>query len=108
MILIACNWELMRKADYQSVGAIKWLLFNIDDLTRSAENGDGTAASIYVDIKRALSVRGVLTFKQRRYIHLWHEGYSLTEIATKYRLNPSTVQRTINKGIGNISLFLKR
>ena len=105
---MACNWELMRKADYQSVGAIKWLLFNIDDLTRSAENGDSTAASIYVDLKTALSVKGVLTHKQRRYLHLWHEGFSITDIAVKHRVSLPTVHEVINNGVRGICRYLTK
>ena len=93
----------MERADYSSPAVVKGLLMNYDGLMKLALKGDCMAATVCVDIKRALHAEGVLTFKQRRYLGLWWQGFNTVEIAAMYHKQPRTIGRTANKGLTNIS-----
>ena len=106
VILIACNWQLLNRMDYSRPGVIKNILFNYDDLMVMARKGDQVSAIVCIDVKRAIHTRGVLTFKQRRYLSLWWQGFNTIEIATMYHKDPWTINQVINKGFMRISKFL--
>ena len=95
-------------ADYSKQGAVKNLLTNMDQLYYSGMwRGDSTALSIYIDLKTAINTKGVLTFKQRRYLLLWIEGYTQEEIGAKYRVARQVIAITVDRAVKNISSFLK-
>ena len=94
-------------ADYSKQGAVKNLLTNMDQLHYSGMwRGDSTALSIYIDLKTAINTKGVLTFKQRRYLLLWIEGYTQEEIGAMYRVARHGISMSVDKGIKNISNYL--
>lgn len=92
----------MERADYSSPAVVKGLLMNYDGLMKLALKGDCMAATVCVDIKRAIHTEGVLTFKQRRYLGLWWQGYNLIEIAAMYHVAPKNVHARIEAGLRNI------
>lgn len=102
------NWELMNRVDYSKPGIIKGCLYRYDNLMKLALNGDQVAQIVCLDIKRAIHTKGVLTFKQRRYLSLWWQGFTTIDIATMYKKKHSTVVLTMQKGIANISSFLHK
>ena len=106
MIYISCNWELLNRINYNNPKVIKNILYHYDDLMVIARKGDSVAGAICFDMRKAMRVRGVLTFKQRRYLSLWWKGYSYTDIATMYRRSPWSVNATVMKAFGNISKYL--
>jgi len=82
------------------------MLRNLDGLMHLARKGDTVAHSIFIDLNNALYFEGVLTFKQRKFLQLWLEGYRQIDIAADHRLAQYQVSRVINSGIRNICLFL--
>jgi len=98
----------MERADYSSPAVVKGLLMNYDGLMELALKGDSMAATVCIDIKRAVHTEGVLTFKQRRYLRLWWEGFNTYEIADMYNKNPWGINVTIHRGLGNISKRLQK
>lgn len=102
----SCDWLLINTVDYSKPGVIKNLLVNIDGLIKATVMGDSTSASIYLDIKTALERKDVLTFRQKKFMKLWLDGYSMTEIAAMHHIAPKNVHARINAGIRNISKFL--
>ena len=98
----------MLRATYSSPGTVKKLLRSLDELMKQAGKGDQVAHSIYLDLDNALYYEGVLSFKQRKYLKLWLDGYMLIDIAAMHRRDISTISRTINKGVSNISVFLQQ
>ena len=106
VMVIACNWQLLNRMDYSRPGVIKNILFNYDTLMVMARRGDQVSAIVCIDVKRAIHTKGVLTFKQRRYLALWWQGHNTIEIATMYHKDPWTISQVINKGFGRISKFL--
>ncbi len=102
------NWDLMNRIDYSNPRIVKNVLRNYDELMRLALKGDAVAMTICVDIKRAVRAKGVLTFKQRRYLALWWQGLTTIEIATNYHKAPRAIGITINRAFGNISSFLSK
>lgn len=100
------NWRLLERADYSRPGVVKGLLFNYDGLMRLALKGDSMAHIVCIDIKRAIHTRGVLTFKQRRYLGLWWKGFSYTDIGAMYHRTPWSVNKCVKLAIKNISKHL--
>ena len=105
---MACNWGLMNRIDYSDPKVIKNVLFNYDELMRLARKGDQVAAIVCVDVKQAVHAEKVLTFKQRRYLGLWWQGFNTIEIATMYHKDPSVVNRVLYIGFIRISKFLSQ
>ena len=103
---MACNWGLMNRIDYSDPKVIKNVLFNYDELMRLARKGDQVAAIVCVDVKQAVHAEKVLTFKQRRYLGLWWQGFNTIEIAAMYHKDPWTINQVINKGFKRISKYL--
>ena len=93
--------------DYSKAGIVKNALFNYNELMAMARKGDQTAGIICVDIKRAVHADNVLTFKQRRYLSLWWQGFSYVDIGTKYRKSPVAVKLTVDRACKNMSSFLR-
>ena len=85
---------------------VKNALRNYNELMMLARKGDQVAHIICIDIKQAIHAPGVLSFKQRRYLGLWWQGFSYIEIATMYRLSPSVIKRRVDLATSNISCFL--
>ena len=108
VVLIACNWELINRVDYSNPKVIKNILFHYDNLMVMAKKGDQVSAIVCIDVKRAIHTRGVLTFKQRRYLSLWWQGFNTIEIATMYHKDPSVINRVIYGGFSRISKFLTK
>ena len=108
VVLIACNWELINRVDYSNPKVIKNILFYYDNLMVMAKKGDQVSAIVCIDVKRAIHTRGVLTFKQRRYLSLWWQGFNTIEIATMYHKDSWTINQVINKGFQRISKFLTK
>ena len=73
-----------------------------------ARKGDQVSAVVCFDVKRAIHTRGVLTFKQRRYLSLWWQGHNTIEIATMYHKDPSSINRVIYTGFIQISKYLTK
>ena len=86
---------------------IKALLRKMVNLEHHAHKGDSVAHSILIDLQSAIIADGVLTFKQRKYLQLWLEGYRQIDIATMHRRSQDTVSRVITKGVENISGYLR-
>jgi len=107
VILIACNWELMNYARYDSPHIVKGLLRRKGSLTHYARKGDSVAHSILIDLDEAMKAEGVLTFKQKKYLKLWLDGYRQIDIAAMHRRSQNTVSEVINKGVKNISAYLR-
>ena len=106
MISYSTNWQLLQRIDYGRPGAVRGALFNYDELMNLARKGDQVAHTVCVDIKRAIHAEGVLTFRQRRYLALWWQGFNTIEIATMYSVSHVGVIRMISRGIRNISDYL--
>ena len=68
--------------------------------------GDSVAISIWVDLSRAIRTKGVLTFKQKRYLMLWADGWTQYDIAVKYSIAQKNVSARIDAGISNIFKYL--
>ncbi len=75
---------------------------------RLALKGDQVAAVVCVDLKRAIHIDKVLTFKQRRYLNLWWEGYTTIDIAARYSVSHVTVINTIARSFRGISSYLSK
>ena len=103
---MACNWELMNYARYDSPHIVKGLLRRKGSLTHYARKGDSVAHSILIDLDEAMEAEGVLTFKQRKYLKLWLDGHRQIDIAAMHRRSQDTISRVIDRGIRNISIFL--
>ena len=107
MIYISCNWELLNDANYHSPHVVKRLLRKMISLEHYARKGDTVAQSILIDLTDAMNNDKVLTFKQRKYLTLWLDGYRQIDIATMHHRSQDTVSRVISKGVINISIHLK-
>lgn len=70
--------------------------------------GDGVALAVWVDLSKAIRTRGVLAFKQKKYILLWADGWTQYEIGVKYRVSQQSVSKTINGGIRAICKYLNK
>jgi len=92
--------------DYSKAGIVKNALFNYDGLMALAREGDQAALTVCIDIKRAIHTKGVLTFKQRRYLSLWWQGFNTIEIATMYNVTHVGVIKMINRSFIRISRYL--
>ena len=103
---MACNWGLVNRIDYRDPKVIKNVLFNYDELMRLARKGDQVAAIVCVDVKQAVHAEKVLTFKQRRYLGLWWQGFNTIEIAAMYHISHVAVINIINRGFVRISNYL--
>jgi DNA-binding CsgD family transcriptional regulator len=101
------NWEMLNDAEYQYYPTVKRFLRKMQQLKHCARKGDSVAHSIYLDLRYAVYAKDVLSFKQRRYIQLWIDGYKVMDIAQKYRVSPATVTQTIKRGSKNISTYLR-
>lgn len=101
------NWNLMNSADYSDSKTIKKLLLNYSGLVRLAEKGDQVAMCVIVDLRMAISSRGVLTKKQRKYLGLWLEGYRQEDVATMHRVSQQAVGYVIDYGLSNIAKYLR-
>ena len=105
--MIACNWELLNRVDYNKSGIVKSVLFRYDSLMNMAVSaGDQVAMIVCIEVKQAVHARGVLTFKQRRYLGLWWRGFDYVEIGTMFRKSPVTVKLTVDLACRRISNFL--
>ena len=93
----------MERADFSKPGVVKNMLWHYDNLMRLALRGDGVACDVCLALKTAIHTKGVLTFKQRRYLGWWWQGFDYVEIATMYHKNPVTVKLTTDLAIKNIS-----
>jgi len=101
------NWELINRTNYANPRVIKSVLYKFNQMEKIAENRDSVALAICADIKDALKPRHkVLTFKQRRYISLWWQGFDYVEIAAMYHKDPWTINQVVGNGIKNISKHL--
>ena len=67
VVLIACNWELLNDANYNSPKVVKRLLRRMINLEHRARKGDSVAQSVLIDLQDAIEAERVLTFKQRKY-----------------------------------------
>ena len=106
MIYISCNWELLNRVSYDNPKVIKNILYHYDDLMVMARKGDQVSAVVCFDVKRAIHTRGVLTFKQRRYLSLWWQGHNTIEIATMYSVSHVGVINMIKRAFVRISEYL--
>ncbi len=82
---------------------VKKMLWNYDSLMRLALKGDSVARDICISLKCAVHADGVLTFKQRRYLGLWWQGFSYVEIAGMYHIRPQSVFDVVEAAYRNIS-----
>jgi len=98
---------MLNDAEYQYHPTVKRYLRKMPQLRWYAAKGDAVAHSILIDLRHAIHASEVLTFKQRRYIQLWVDGYKVIDIAAKHRVSPATVSQTIKRGSKNISSFLR-
>lgn len=98
----------MNRVNYGNPKAVKSVLYYYDDLMVMARKGDQDSIIVCMDIKWAIHTRGVLTFKQRRYLSLWWQGFDYVEIATMYRKNPTVIKRRVDLACRKISDFLCR
>jgi hypothetical protein len=96
----------LERADFSKPAVVKKMLWNYDSLMKLALKGDSVARDICITLKIAVHTDGVLTFKQRRYLSLWWQGFSLTEIAAMYHIAPKNVYARICAGLRNISKYL--
>ena len=88
---------------------VKWLIRNHWALYQyGSMKGDGVALAVWVDLSKAIRTRGVLTFKQKKYILLWADGWTQYEIGVKYRRSQKTVSDGIGLGIKNICKYLNK
>ena len=87
---------------------IKSLLRKMVNLEHHAYKGDSVAHSILIDLQSAIIADGVLTFKQRKYLQLWLEGYRQIDIAAMHRISQKNVSVKINRAAKNICLHLIR
>lgn len=76
------------------------------NLEHYARKGDSVAQSILIDLQDAIKREGVLTFKQRKYLQLWLDGYRQIDIATMHRIAERNVRGTISRGVMNIVIHL--
>ena len=107
VVLIVCNWELLNDAYYNSPKVVKRLLRRMINLEHRARKGDSVAQSVLIDLQDAIEAERVLTFKQRKYLKLWLEGYRQIEIAAMHRTSQVNISQTISRSAKNISSFLK-
>jgi hypothetical protein len=107
VMVIACNWQLLNDANYHSPSVIKRLLRKMISLEHYARKGDTVAQSILIDLTDAIEADQVLTFKQRKYLKLWLDGYRQIDIAAMHRRSQNTVSMVIDKGVSNISVYLR-
>ena len=70
--------------------------------------GDSVSISIWIDLSRAIRTNGVLTFKQKRYLILWADGWTLYDIGVEYQRGKDVIKRVIDIGIKNICLYLNK
>jgi len=97
----------MNRVDYSDPSVVKNVMYNFCHLVDLAEKRDEVAMTICADIKRALlRENNVLTFKQRRYLSLWWQGFSFVDIAAMYHKNPVSVKLTVDRAVEKISDFL--
>ena len=108
MIYISCNWELLNRVNYNNPKVIKNILYHYDDLMVMARKGDQVSAVVCFDVKRAIHTRGVLTFKQRRYLSLWWQGHNTIEIATIFSVEKQTVWEVLGTAFRRISKYLNK
>jgi len=102
------NWELLNRTDYSKPRIIKNALRNMTQLERLAEKGDQVAAAILIDLRNAMNRKGVLAFRQKKFLQLWLDGYKQIEIATMYRMEQYKVSRIIDRCAKNISMYLRK
>ena len=76
------------------------------NLEHHAYKGDSVAHSILIDLQEAINTDGVLTFRQRKFLQLWLEGYRQIDIAAMHSVTQKNVSVRINKAVKNISLYL--
>ena len=98
----------MLRAKYGSPKSVKNMLRNLDGLMHLARKGDTVAHSIFIDLNNAFYFEGVLTFRQRKFLQLWLEGYRQIDIAANHRISQQAVEKTINRGVRNITIYLKQ
>ena len=109
VMVIACNWQLLNYCDYSSHRIVKglirknWALYQYGMM-----KGDGVAISVWIDLSKAIRTKGVLTFKQKRYLLLWADGWTQYEIGVKYRRSQNTVSEVVDSGIRNICKYLNK
>ena len=109
VVLIACNWELLNRCDYDNKQIVKWLIRNHWALYQyGTTKGDGVALAVWVDLSKAIRTKGVLTFKQKKYILLWADGWTQYEIGVKYRVSQVAVSLTIKAAVKNICKYLNK
>jgi hypothetical protein len=97
------NWEMLNRVDYSRPHVIKNALRSYNELMMLARKGDQVAHIICIDIKTAIHAPGVLSFKQRRYLGLWWQGFNTIEIATMDSVSHVAVIRMIARAMRNIS-----
>ena len=100
------NWEMLNRVDYSRPGLIKNALRSYNELMMLARKGDQVAHIICIDIKTAIHAPGVLSFKQRRYLGLWWQGFPMIDIAARHRVSQQSAQEVVNLAFRNISKFL--
>ena len=96
----------MNRINYGNANAVKSVLYYYDNLMVMALKGDQDSIIVCMDVKRAIHTMGVLTFKQRRYLSLWWQGFDYVEIGTMYRKDPTVVKRRVDLACKRISDFL--
>ena len=106
VVLIACNWELLNDANYNSPRVVKRLLRRMINLEHRARKGDSVAQAVLIDLQDAIEAERVLTFKQRKYLRLWLDGYRQIDIATMHRVSQQAVSMKIDRAVKNISRHL--
>ena len=97
----------MNQARYRTPGGIKKLLRQMNQLEHYARKGDTVAHAILMDLNNAIEGDGVLTFKQRKYLKLWLDGFRQIDIAAMHRRSQNTISMVIDKGAKNISVYLR-
>jgi len=96
----------LERADFSKPAVVKKMLWNYDSLMKLALKGDSVARDICITLKIAVHTDGVLTFKQRRYLGLWWQGFNTVEIAAMYSVSHVAVVKMIARAIRNISDYL--
>ena len=95
---ISINWEMLNRVDYSRPHVIKNALRSYNELMMLARKGDQVAHIICIDIKTAIHAPGVLSFKQRRYLGLWWQGFPMIDIAARHRVSQQAAHEVINFG----------
>ena len=101
------NSVLMNVSNYNNLKTLSSLLSNYHNLARLSELGDMVAASIYIDLRRALDSDSLTELQRKSLTLRYVYGYSVAEITKVLNVKSLTsVRKHLNGGLKRIRTFL--